>query len=416
MLASMIRLHPSRIAATGRWLWALLSMIRARRRTAGLTVAVDATPLWGHRTGIGWYLHCLLVELAERKDLQLRLYGPSIYVHPEDAAPSGDLPSGPAITQVVHHVPDDLAVSRDGLLRVLRALEPLLIAADGNRVVFAPNFVPPPKFRWSRGALVVTVHDLSLRFFGWTLHEETHRSLAARLERTLSRAQMVLTDAEAVRHELIAEGMRTPDALRAIHLGPGHLGPATADVLPPNVPQRFALHVGTLEPRKNLPMLMRAWEQLHASPRAILPLVLCGAVGWKNDDLAPILVRGESEGWLINLGYVSDAVLAALYARAMLVCCPSLYEGFGFPVVEAMKAGTPVVASDIPVHREMGGPAAVFLPSDDPARWAAEVAALASNEDRRHDLSERGRQRAAEFSWQRTASGTAAAWAAAAQM
>ena len=416
VLASLVRLHPSRIAATCRFLWKIASAIAARRRATELTVAVDITPLWGHRTGIGWYLHCLLTELAQRKDLQLRLYGHSVFLHPEDAEPSGNLPSGPAITHVAHPVPDDLAMSRDWLLRVLRALEPLLVAADGNRVVFAPNFVPPKKFRSARGALVATVHDLSFRAFGWTLHDDTRRSLAAQLDRTLARARIVLTDADAVRRELIAEGVRKPEAVRAIPLGPGHLSSAPEAPLPPQVPGRFALHVGTLEPRKNLSMLLRAWEQLHASPRAILPLVLCGAVGWKNDDLRPIIVRGENEGWLINLGYAPDTVLAALYRRAVLVCCPSLYEGFGFPVIEAMAAGTPVLASDIAVHREIGGEAALFLPTDDPARWAAEVAALAADDQRRHELAGRGRNRAAEFSWHRAATSTAAAWAAAAQV
>ena len=414
--SAFFRLRPSRIAATGRWTWQLGSAIAARRRATGLTVAVDVTPLFGNRTGVGWYLHCLLTELCQLENLRLHLYGRSIFVHPNDETIAGDLPCGPAITYVSHPVPDDLALSRDSLLCILRALEPLLIAADGNRVMFAPNFVPPKAFRWARGPLVVTVHDLSFRLLSWTLEEETRRSLAAPLDRTLARAQLVLTDSVAVQRELIAGGMRTAEASRAIPLGPGHLSTATEAELPAEVPDRFALHVGTFEPRKNLAMLLCAWEQLHTSSRVALPLVLCGAVGWKNEDLRPILSRGEHAGWLINLGYVSDAVLGMLYRRAVLVCCPSLYEGFGLPVLEAMGVGTPVLVSDIPVHREVAGAAAVFLPPNDPARWAAEAAALASDDDRRRELAARGRSRAGEFSWRRAATDTAAAWAAAAGM
>jgi glycosyltransferase involved in cell wall biosynthesis len=409
------RLHPSRIAATGRWTWQLVSAIKARRRATGLTVAVDVTPLFGDRTGVGWYLHCLLTELSQREDLHLRLYGRSVFVHPNDEQISGDPPRGPAIAHIAHPVPDDLSVSRDWLLRVLRALEPLLIAADGNRVVFAPNFVPPKRFRWARGGLVVTVHDLSFRDFSWTLRDETRRALAAQLDKTLARAQLVLTDSVTVQQELIASGLRTR-ASRAIPLGPGHLSAATEAAFPAEVPHRFALHVGTFEPRKNLPMLLRAWEQLHMRSHVILPLVLCGAPGWKNDDLRPILSQGEHARWLINLGYVSDGVLAELYRRAVMVCCPSLYEGFGLPVLEAMGMGTPVLASDIPVHREVAGTAAVLLPPDDPTRWATEAAALASDDDRRRELAARGRSRASEFSWRRAAADTAAAWAAAARI
>jgi glycosyltransferase involved in cell wall biosynthesis len=410
------RLRPSRIAATGRWTWQLVSAIAARRRATGLTVAVDVTPLFGNRTGVGWYLHCLLTELCQREDLHLHLYGRSVFVHPNDESIASDLPRGPAITHVAHSVPDDLSLSRDWLLSILRSLEPLLIAADGNRVVFAPNFVPPKGFRWARGALVVTVHDLSFRLVSWTLQDETRRALAERLDRTLARARLVLTDSVAVQRELIAGGMRTSEASRAIPLGPGHLSAATDAQLPAEVPDRFALHVGTFEPRKNLAMLLSAWEQLHTSSRIMLPLVLCGAAGWKNDDLRPILSRGENAGWLINLGYVSDDVLGELYRRAVVVCCPSLYEGFGLPVLEAMKVGTPVLASDIPVHREVAGAAAVLLPTDDPTRWAAEAAALASDDDRRRDLAARGRGRAGDFSWRQAATETAAAWAAAARM
>jgi glycosyltransferase involved in cell wall biosynthesis len=413
---AFFRLRPSRIAATGRWTWQLVSAIEARRRATGLTVAVDVTPLFGDRTGVGWYLHCLLTELSQREDLHLRLYGRSVFVHPNDEQISGDLPRGPAIAHIAHQVPDDLTVSREWLLRVLRALEPVLIAADGNRVVFAPNFVPPKRFRWARGGLVVTVHDLSFRNLSWTLHDDTRRALAAQLDRTLARAQLVLTDSVTVQRELIASGLRTARASRAIPLGPGHLSAAPDAAFPAEVPHRFALHVGTFEPRKNLPMLLRAWEQLHSRSQVMLPLVLCGAPGWKNDDLRPILSQGEHARWLINLGYVSDGVLGELYRRAVMVCCPSLYEGFGLPVLEAMGMGTPVLASDIPVHREVAGTAAVLLPPDDPTRWATEAAALASDDDRRRELATRGRSRASEFSWRRAATDTAAAWAAAARI
>jgi alpha-1,3-rhamnosyl/mannosyltransferase len=205
-------------------------------------------------------------------------------------------------------------------------------------------------------------------------------------------------------------------ASRAIPLGPGHLSAATNAALPVEIPHRFALHVGTFEPRKNLAMLLRAWEQLHSRSPITLPLVLCGAPGWKNEDLRPILRQGEHARWLINLGYVSDAVLGELYRRATIVCCPSLYEGFGLPVLEAMRMGTPVLASDIPVHREVAGEAAVLLPPDDPTRWATEAGALASDEDRRRELSGRGLSRASEFSWRRAAADTAAALAAAARI
>ena len=403
------RLRPARIAATGRWLRQIAATIHARRRRTKLSIAVDASALWVTRTGIGWYLSRLLTELASREDLDLRLYGERLFIDPSAPAADVDVPSGAAIDVVRYIVPDDLIIERRWLTRRLRRLEPLLVAADRSRVVFVPNFVPPRPFRFMRGALVATVHDLTYKNFPWTLHADTLRSLARHLDRTLARARLVLTDSDAVGSELLRYGKCRPEALRVIHLGPRHErvkdGP-----LPPGIPARYALHVGTFEPRKNLPMLLRAWQQLHDVEHVVLPLVLCGAPGWHRHELDTLLSDGKAAGWLINLGYVLDADLAALYRHAAFVCCPSLYEGFGLPVLEAMAAGTPVVASDIPVHREVAGDAAVLLKPDQPAEWAAAVATLARDETRLGELAQRGKRQAARFSWQRTAEQTAAAF------
>jgi alpha-1,3-rhamnosyl/mannosyltransferase len=403
------RLRPARIAATGRWLRHIAATIHARRRRKKVSVAVDASALWMTRTGIGWYLSRLLTELATREDLDLRLYGERLFIDPSAPAADVELPSGAAIDLVCYPVPDDLIIERTWLTRRLRRLEPLLVAADRSRVVFVPNFVPPRPFQFLRGALVATVHDLTYRNFPWTLHEDTLRSLSRHLDRTLVRARLILTDSDAIGSELVRYGKCRPDALRVIHLGPRHVRVGEGQ-LPPAIPARYALHVGTFEPRKNLPMLLRAWQQLHAVEHVLLPLVLCGAPGWQRHELDTLLSEGEAAGWLINLGYVSDADLAAIYRHASFVCCPSLYEGFGLPVLEAMAAGTPVVASDIPVHREVAGDAAVLLKPDRPVEWTAAVAALARDETRLAELAERGKRQAARFSWHLTAEQTAAAF------
>ena len=403
------RLRPARIAATGRWVRHIAATIHARRRGKKVSVAVDTSALRATRTGIGWYLSRLLTELANREDLDLRLYGERLFIDPSAAAADVELPRGGAIDLVRYPIPDDLIFERRWLTRRLRRLEPLLVAADGSRVVFVPNFVPPGPFRFVRGALVATVHDLTCKNFPETLHEDTRRSLSRHLDRTLTRARLVLTDSDAVGSELVRYGKCPPEALRVIHLGPRHVGVDEGQP-PSRIPARYALHVGTFEPRKNLPMLLRAWQQLHDVEHVLLPLVLCGAPGWHRHELDALLSEGESAGWLINLGYVSDDDLAAIYRHALFVCCPSLYEGFGLPVLEAMAAGTPVVASDIPVHREVAGDAAILLKPDQPAEWAATVADLAHNESRLCELAERGKRQAAGFSWQRTAAQTAAAF------
>ena len=404
---------PRRVAATWRWGRRLAADIRRRRREDGLTVAVDISPLFDSLTGVGWYLHELLRELADRPGLRLRLYGPTMFIGPEGPRPVEALPEGRAVEWVRHEVSDDLLVRRSWLTPLMRVVEPRLVAADGNRVVFAPNFVPPWPLAASRGPLVATVHDMTLHRTPWAMREETRADLERKLERTIARAHTVITPTETVRADLL-ERCGAPDgAVRAIHEA-GRLDRVAPGELPPAVPTRFVLHVGTLEPRKNVAILLAAWPRLRAAMPDAPPLVLCGKLGWGPESIEGDLARAGAEGWLLWLGYAPDETLAALYDRAALLVCPSHYEGFGLPLVEAMSAGTPIVCSDIPVFREVAADAASFVPPDDPARWARAVGEVLSDPIRTRGLAARGTARVRDFSWRRTAERTLAVWSDAA--
>ena len=108
-----------------------------------MTVAVDIAPLFEPLTGVGWYLHEVLRQLAGRAGLRLRLYGPSMFLRPDGPLPVVRLPAGPAVEWVRHEVPGNLLVRRPWLVPLLRIVEPWLVAADRNRVLFAPNFFLP---------------------------------------------------------------------------------------------------------------------------------------------------------------------------------------------------------------------------------------------------------------------------------
>jgi glycosyltransferase involved in cell wall biosynthesis len=166
--------------------------------------------------------------------------------------------------------------------------------------------------------------------------------------------------------------------------------------------------VGTVEPRKNLGVLLDAWRRLRLpDPPA---LVVCGRIGWVDEETRSALRQAEGEGWLVHFDYAEDAELAALYKGALAVALPSWYEGFGLPALEACAHGAPVLASDLPVLREVLGDAALFVPPGDPAAWAAAIRRVAGDPElARHlaDLAEAGRARAAAFDWRRTADETA---------
>jgi alpha-1,3-rhamnosyl/mannosyltransferase len=405
---------PRRWRRTAGWLGGLVAAIRRRRREPLLTVGVDVNSLYEPLTGVGWYVHQLLVHLADATDLRLRLYGQSLVEgDPGAPRPVVDIPAGVAIERIVYDAPDGLVVPPWRARQLLRRLAPLLAAADGNRVLFAPNFVPPPLFRFTGGAPVATVHDLTLHRFPDAARPDTAAALGQGLERTLLTAALLVTPSEAVRRELVARGV-APSRVRAIHHGPGQLASLPVVEPPPGTPSAFGLYVGTLEPRKNLPVLLAAWSRLRQRLPEAPPLVLSGRWGWHSSDLARTVAGGTAEGWLVHLGYVDPPQLAALYRRALLVALPSLYEGFGLPIVEAFTAGAAVVASDLPVLREVAGDGALFAPPQNVDAWAAALERLLADDELRAALAARGHARSERFAWRRAAGAHAAAWRVAA--
>lgn len=400
------RLAPSRIASSWRFAATLLRGIRQRRSAGGLTVAVDVNALWEPLTGVGWYLYQLLGELADRTDLKLRLYGPDLVGDGGESQPTVALPVGEAIEAVRYTVPHDLALPPGVVVRCLRLLQPLLLAADGNRVLFAPNFFLPRRFATARGALVATVHDLAFKRVAWTVREETRSDLEQHLEQTLRRATRVITPSRAVRDELVEEGMVEAERVVAVHHGPGHLEEPLGRGTRAPVAAPFGLHVGTLEPRKNLALLLAAWRIARQRSDKVPVLVLCGGYGWKSEELRQAVEAATSEGWVVHLGYVDDSTLAALYAEARLAASPSLYEGFGLPVVEAMKASVPVLCSDIPVFREVARDGARFVPPRAQEAWSEAIVELCEDDTARSRLRLAGKAVADSLAWSKAAAGT----------
>ena len=146
---------------------------------------------------------------------------PSAVDSPDLEGPVVELPSGPALENVLWKVPHDLLVPAGWLIRVLRRLEPLLIAADGNRIVFAPNYILPRRFLFSRGARVATVHDLGFRRFSWTLRRETLAELEEKFEHAVREAARVISVSGAIKDELVEFGYADASRVRVIHHGPG---------------------------------------------------------------------------------------------------------------------------------------------------------------------------------------------------
>ncbi len=220
------------------------------------------------------------------------------------------------------------------------------------------------------------------------------------------RAAAILAISRATADELVRRFPAARPRTAVAHLGAmpppsAELSAGEAAALPG---PGFVLAVGTLEPRKNLPRLVSAYRTLEPELRRGHPLVVVGALGWETGETLDAL-RSLGEG-AVMLGYVSDAALAELYRRCAVFCYPSLGEGFGLPVLEAMAAGAPVVTSEISSLPEVGGDAAEYVDPYDTTSIAAGLGHVLGDAGHRRRLREAGPLRAAQFSWDRFAAET----------
>lgn len=277
-----------------------------------------------------------------------------------------------------------------------RLRRPLVERAAGPVDLVHATAFPVPA---ARAPIVVTIHDLAF------VHEPAHfsshgvRFFERHLRIALEEAVLVLCPSRATMADCEAAGF-APERLRLVPLGVEGR-PAGADAVARlrrrlGLPERYVLWTGTVEPRKNLANLLEAFARTDTDA----PLVLAGPRGW-NEDLealvAPLARRVRV------LGFLGRADLDALYAGAALFCFPSLLEGFGFPVLEAMRHGAPVVTSKGTSTEELAGDAALLVDPRDPGDIAAAMTAVLNDPALARRLSQAGRERAASFTWEATA-------------
>jgi glycosyltransferase involved in cell wall biosynthesis len=217
------------------------------------------------------------------------------------------------------------------------------------------------------------------------------------------RSAQLIAISQATADDLAARFPRTAGRTVVAPLAAAPTLAEGATALPPGVPEQggYVLAVGTLEPRKNLPRLVAAYRRLPAELQGAHPLVVTGRLGWDTGETVEALRSLGDRA--IQTGFVPDAQLALLYERCGLFAYPSLGEGFGLPVLEAMAAGAPVLTSDRSSLPEVGGDAAAYCDPTDVAAIAAALETLLRDEGRRDAMRDAGLARASEFSWDRTA-------------
>lgn len=370
-----------------------------------LMVALDATPLLGVSTGVGVFCREALSALHAAGDLDVAAFAVSWRRrHLLD----GLVPSGVRIVQ--------RAMPARPLHLAWRHVEqpPIEWFVGRTDVVHGTNFVVPPA---RRAARVVTVHDLTTVRFPEMCDTPTLR-FPALIRKAVARGAWVHTPSQFVADEVVAVLGVDPDRVRAVHHGapapiskvPGdqsgdQSGDHAADPLPVCLPEgttRYVLAVGTAEPRKDLPGLVRAFDAISGHLPDVA-LVLSGPPGWGSEALEQAVEGAAARSRILVTGYVP--ALDRLLAGATVLAYPSLYEGFGLPTLEAMAAGVPVVTTTAGALPEVVGDAALLVGPGDTDALAEALELVLTDETERRSLIERGHARASQFTWEECARG-----------
>jgi alpha-1,3-rhamnosyl/mannosyltransferase len=283
-------------------------------------------------------------------------------------------------------------------------------ARQGVDVYHEPNYLPMR----CPAPTVVSLHDLSV-----LLHPEWQPAdRVAYFQRvfpeTLARAEHFITGSEFTRQEILRTLNLPPERVTRVYYGihpylkPLPAGEVTAGLQRLGLPPRYLLHVGTIEPRKNLLLLLRAYCALPEPVRRETPLVLVGKWGWNVAAVAEFWQNEARHRGVLHLGYVADADLPVLYNGACALAFPSLYEGFGFPPLEMMACGGAVLASTAGAVVETVGSRAHLLDPHDLEGWRDALARVATDMDWWRSLQQGVVELAGRFCWQDCAAGTLA--------
>jgi glycosyltransferase involved in cell wall biosynthesis len=363
-----------------------------------MKIAIDYTSAARQRAGIGRYTRSLIRALA----LHDHTNPYALYV-PRDALYLDDARAFPKNYRVVRAPFNERYMV--ALWQRARVPMPIEFLTGASTVFYSPDFVLPPT-RAKRK--ILTIHDLSFKRHPETTVPNLKWYLDAAVPRAIARADLILADSNATRDDLQEFFNTPPDRIQTLYSGCDDFFHRVTDAQKlQTIRAKYALHkpfllnVGTIEPRKNLARLIEAFSKLKQ--RRELELVIAGGRGWLYDEIYAAPEKFGVSAQVRFIGFAPDEDLPALYSLAELFVYPSLYEGFGLPVVEALACGAAVVTSNNSSLPEVAGDAAVMIDARDTDALVWAIRRLLEDSTWRAIKQTKALEQAKKFSWQKSA-------------
>ena len=359
-----------------------------------MRIALDAIPLVAAKTGIGHYTDALADSLARHhENHQYTLLSPFDF----------EFHSGNGTPKNLHK---QFTPAR-GIFRKWWLMgSPALMRVTHFDVFHGTNYCIP---LWAPCPTVVTIHDLSL-FTQTQTHENANvRRGKRRMPMMAWKATLIIAPSEWTKKEILEFLPVKEHKIRVVGEGARrHMVPQHEDEFLPvldkyDIRGPYLLYVGTIEPRKNLLTLLRAYDELLRTTQHTPQLILAGGKGWLFDEIFQLVNQLQLQDQVKFTGYVPDADLPALYSGALAFVYPSLYEGFGLPPLEAMACGAPVITTNVTSLPEVVGDAGLLHDPTDTRALTQAMAMLLDDADARSHYKYAGLERAKSFSWERAA-------------
>ena len=353
---------------------------------------IDSISLLSSLTGIGRYTYEVAKEIEKENSFNTNYFYGYYSKKLVEASSSSGLKNLKS-----------LIVKNDFIKKIVRKLLVIFsrIFTPSYDIYWQPNFIPNNGIKAKK--VVTTVHD-----FSFILHKDYHPK--ERIEyfekyflKNIVKSDMIITGSEYSKQEILERLNYSKDKIKVIYHGIDH----TLFKLYTNLqvsfelPEKFIFSVGSIEPRKNLLGLLKAYNNLSEDSKKEYKLVLAGFKGWENKEIMSIIEQNHNN--IYYLGYISDEELAKVYNLATLFVFPSFYEGFGLPPLEAMACGTPVVTSNTSSLPEVGGDAVIYCDPHDIKDIKEKIELVLNDKVLQKEMIEKGLKRAPYFTWEKAA-------------